>query len=169
MRATQLDGAGGKHYASGFRCGFAEYLMFGGDAQPPLVPPREYWNVDFETPAGKQAIDEWFQGYRHGAAECQARGNRELTTVPTSLTTPSAWGPIGEMPAVGEGITFGAGEARGFGTDWVPEGDGGASYPEAIPTPPATSVIRQMSFLKPSTAPSARGRRVSKLVAPTIR
>jgi hypothetical protein len=72
-------------YAAGFKAGFADYLYAGGDGEPPLTPPRHYWNVDYDTPAGKEAICQWFAGFRHGAAVCREAGYRALAVVPSSV------------------------------------------------------------------------------------
>src|SRR5262249_47332458 len=53
-------------YACGFKDGYAEYLFRGGDGEPPLVAPLRYRSVRYQTPAGYQAAEEWFAGYRHG-------------------------------------------------------------------------------------------------------
>lgn len=74
-----------KDYANGFREGYAEYLFRGGDGEPPLVAPLCYRGVRYQTPQGYTAIDDWFAGYRHGAAAAKASGARELITGPSSL------------------------------------------------------------------------------------
>jgi hypothetical protein len=71
-------------YARGFRDGYADYLFAGGTGEPPLLPPRRYWGVGYETPDGVQAIQDWFAGYRHGAAEAEQSGYRQLVRIPLS-------------------------------------------------------------------------------------
>lgn len=72
-------------YAKGFKDGFADYLYAGGTGEPPPLPPRHYWKLGYETPEGHQAIDDWFAGFRHGAAVACASGYRQWVTVPTSV------------------------------------------------------------------------------------
>ncbi len=71
-------------YADGFQAGFAEYLDVGGNGQPPSVPPFRYRRARYQTPEGHQAIEEWFDGYREGAAAAQASGLREQNVIPLS-------------------------------------------------------------------------------------
>jgi hypothetical protein len=82
------DGAGDADYALGFRDGFVDYIYAGGNAEPPPVPPREYWNVAMRGPDGKAAAAQWFAGYRHGANVARAGGLREHGVVASSY----AWG-----------------------------------------------------------------------------
>lgn len=73
-----------KDYRKGFREGFVDYLRFGGNGEPPPVPPRQYWSQD--SPGGRQAAQDWFAGFRHGAAMAHSSGNRELIVIPVSAT-----------------------------------------------------------------------------------
>lgn len=77
------------HYEKGFKKGFADYLVWGGSGEPPPVPPKHYWGAD--TPEGRQAAQEWFAGFRHGAALAKKSGARETIVVPasSSLLQPS--------------------------------------------------------------------------------
>jgi hypothetical protein len=81
------SGGGGfsKHYERGFLTGFADYMFRGGDGQVPLVPPRDYWQLGYQSERGKQAVDDWYAGFRHGTEECRARGYREMVVVRSSL------------------------------------------------------------------------------------
>jgi hypothetical protein len=90
------------HYARGFICGFADYLYRGGTGEPPLVPPRAYWHLGYQSIKGKQAIDEWYQGFRHGSQECQARGLRDLVMVPSSLASSAEASPDDHLVATDE-------------------------------------------------------------------
>jgi hypothetical protein len=92
-------------YADGFKRGYAEYLYRGGDGEPPLIPPLNYRNVKYQTPDGYAAIQDWFHGYRHGAAHARTSGARQWITGPSAL-------PM-ESPAVRGGVhaaTFPIGE-----------------------------------------------------------
>lgn len=83
-----------KHYEAGFISGFADYLYRGGRGDAPPVPPRSYWNMGYQSPDGKRAINDWYEGFRHGSQECKVRGYRELAVVPSSR-------PQGVEPIVG--------------------------------------------------------------------
>src|SRR5207248_2959690 len=63
-------------YERGFKDGYTDYLFAGGNGQPPPVPPRDYWGVQNKTPEGQQAAEDWFAGYRHGAASAMDSGYR---------------------------------------------------------------------------------------------
>lgn len=71
-----------KDYARGFTDGFADYLDAGGTGQPPPVPPRCYWKIQYQTPEGARAMDDWFAGFRHGALTAQESGYREQIVIP---------------------------------------------------------------------------------------
>jgi hypothetical protein len=73
------------HYHDGFVEGFADYLNFGGKGEPPNVPPPRYRRAKYATPEGYRAIEEWFMGFRHGAATAHASGLRQLVTLPTVI------------------------------------------------------------------------------------
>ncbi|MEX0643151.1 MAG: hypothetical protein WD468_10650 [Pirellulales bacterium] len=77
--------AGRTEYAVGFRDGFVDYVYGGGTGEPPLIPPRHLWNVDFRSEEGHQRADDWFAGYRHGAQVARDEGYRSLATVRSSL------------------------------------------------------------------------------------
>jgi hypothetical protein len=84
-----------KHYARGFKCGFEDYLFAGGSGDPPLFPPQEYWGVGYETPDGYLQIQDWFAGYRQGAAAARESGYRQFVILPmarpaTPMVAPSA-------------------------------------------------------------------------------
>src|SRR5687767_11029882 len=40
------------HYERGFFDGFSEYVLYNGTGNPPPLPPRDYWNLKFQNPAG---------------------------------------------------------------------------------------------------------------------
>lgn len=106
-------------YADGFKFAFADYLYAGGDGTPPVLPPRSYWKPKYETPVGVQAINEWYAGFRHGAAAAHASGYRTYVTVPTWV------------------------QPQGRGAPRYPEASAGPAPaaptgPEALPTPRIT-------------------------------
>jgi hypothetical protein len=73
-----------KDYARGFIEGYADYLTNGGNGEPPASPPFRYWLRPYQSPDGLRAIDEWFAGFRHGAAMAQASGARATIVIPLS-------------------------------------------------------------------------------------
>jgi hypothetical protein len=73
-----------EHFADGFKTGFADYLYAGGNGEPPVVPPRPYWKPQYESPQGQQLVQDWFRGFRHGAAVAKESGYRESVLVPAS-------------------------------------------------------------------------------------
>jgi hypothetical protein len=87
------------HHVRGFRDGFIDYLRGGGSGTPPPLPPRHYWGLKFQSPAGHQAIEDWYAGYREGAAAAQASGRREFAIVPTkSELLPASPPPVPPPP-----------------------------------------------------------------------
>ena len=83
-QAACPDQAFSKDYAEGFLAGFRDYLDAGGNGQPPGAPPFRYWLARYETPEGHQAVEDWYAGFRHGAAAARASGYRELNVIPLS-------------------------------------------------------------------------------------
>jgi hypothetical protein len=73
-----------KDYQKGFKEGFADYLQYGGNGEPPSIPPRCYWNDD--SVPGRNAAHDWSAGFRHGSTAAMRSGLRELIVVP--LTGP---------------------------------------------------------------------------------
>ena len=53
--------------------------------EPPALPPRDYWNEHHAYPEGRQAIQDWFAGFRHGAAVARASGCRQYAVIPSSV------------------------------------------------------------------------------------
>jgi hypothetical protein len=87
--AWQLISMGAKKeyspdYAAGFKAGYADYLNIGGNGDPPAVPPFCYRTVHYQTPEGIEAINQWYEGWKHGALMAKASGLRELEIVPLS-------------------------------------------------------------------------------------
>ena len=72
-------------YARGFKDGFVDFLFAGGSIEPPPLPPQHYRRLRYQTPEGYQAIQDWFAGYRHGAAVAKERDYRRWVTGPSSL------------------------------------------------------------------------------------
>ena len=112
-------------YANGFKDGFADYVYAGGTGEPPPLPPRQYWRITYETPQGHQAIEDWFDGYRHGAAMAQQSGYRQWVTIPSSVPARVA-------------------------SDQVPP----SVVPESIGVPPSEPVLPQPRKIVPQQAPN---------------
>lgn len=85
-------------YADGFKAGFADYLEAGGTGEPPLLPPHRYWKARYETPQGYHAIEDWFDGFRHGAAAARASGYRQWVTVPVANAPHGVPGVVPALP-----------------------------------------------------------------------
>jgi hypothetical protein len=83
----------------GFKDGFADYLYAGGTGLPPPVPPRDYWTTAYETEGGHRTVEDWFEGFRHGAQAARNSGYRNLVTIPTASPPVGTRLPI--APAAG--------------------------------------------------------------------
>jgi hypothetical protein len=92
-------------YRDGFLEGFADYLDFGGHGEPPTVPPPRYRRVKYATPEGYRAIEDWFAGFRHGAATAHASGLRQLVTLPV-IIQPDPYGKDANPADPGESGTL---------------------------------------------------------------
>ncbi|MCA9192641.1 MAG: polysaccharide biosynthesis/export family protein [Planctomycetales bacterium] len=68
-------------YEAGFEAGFVDYLMYGGPGQPPALPPRRYWWSACEGCGVGTAMEDWFNGFRHGASIAMNSGIRACVTV----------------------------------------------------------------------------------------
>jgi hypothetical protein len=118
-RAAQVecpDQAFSRDYGCGFKAGFRDYLDAGGSGEPPAVPPFRYRLSGYDSPAGHQAIEDWYAGFRHGSAAARDSGLRALNVVPLSA------------PPV-DAVAEGAGPASLIFNPGGPPGDG-------LPPPP---------------------------------
>jgi hypothetical protein len=125
-RATRKDCPGqefSRDYACGFKAGFCDYLDAGGSGQPPAVPPFRYQWTRYDSPEGHQAIEDWYAGFRHGAAAARASGFRELNVIPLSappIDAVAAAADLAGKPAGPAGLTFGP-PADGVPLEIVPD------------------------------------------------
>ncbi len=55
----------------------------GGDGRPPAVPPREYWAPWYQSAAGCEAIQRWYEGFHTGATSAESQGVGHFTLVPS--------------------------------------------------------------------------------------
>jgi hypothetical protein len=86
-RILNETGGGGfsSDYGSGFLQGFVDQVYAGGNVQTPPMPPRKYWRVGYRNDRGRQAIEDWYAGFRHGARVAREGGYREQSVIPSSL------------------------------------------------------------------------------------
>jgi len=87
-QAASIGGPYSRHYARGFKEGYVDYLSNGGHesySDVPLLPPRSYWRVYYQSPEGNEAIQDWFAGWRHGVAMAKQSGYRNYVVVPTTM------------------------------------------------------------------------------------
>lgn len=84
LAASGAPCAGSEDYEAGYKDGFSHYLLRGGTGEPPALPPKHYRAMKYQDAAGYAAIESWFAGYRHGAADAAAGGYRRWVTGPTS-------------------------------------------------------------------------------------
>jgi hypothetical protein len=75
-------------FVSGFEDGFVDFVHNGGAGLPPPLPPDRYRQVYYETPEGHVAIEQWFDGFRDGAAAARASGYRQFVTMPVAFAQP---------------------------------------------------------------------------------
>ena len=71
-----------KAYHNGFVEGFVDYVQAGGTGEPPYLPPFRYRLTPFRSPDGTSLIEEWYAGFRQGAAAAKESGLREFSYVP---------------------------------------------------------------------------------------
>lgn len=76
-------------YQDGFIEGYSDYLVRGGKGEPPPVPPLRYLLMHDQNPQGREKQEQWFAGFRHGAALAMRSGLREYITVPLSTVWPA--------------------------------------------------------------------------------
>ncbi|MFO0866246.1 MAG: hypothetical protein U0744_16625 [Gemmataceae bacterium] len=64
-------------YADGFRDGYVDFLKRGGNGEP---PPLEMIRYARRQSANRCAVEQWVAGFRHGAHEARASGQRWCAT-----------------------------------------------------------------------------------------
>jgi hypothetical protein len=144
-------------FADGFKDGFSDYLYAGGTGEPPPVAPDGYRRAVYQSPAGHQAIEDWFRGFREGAAQARASGLRELVTLPASVGMPRRMPPQPSWPGAGMPETNGFEELPPpqrslppMKDDSKPQPMGGLRLP---PPQPATQPTRVDSMQPPAYLP----------------
>jgi hypothetical protein len=118
-------------YHDGFVEGFIDYVEAGGSGEPPYLPPFRYRLTKYRSADGVAVIEDWYAGFRHGAAVAQGSGLRELNVVPLPGPAIPAegrpgdhWEPPAPPPPSG-------------GSPWEPP----RVLPAPRPIPPASGVI----------------------------
>jgi hypothetical protein len=71
-------------YREGFVDGFADFLDYGGTGEAPPIPKPKYRLFGYATPEGYTAMEDWKNGFRHGAATARASRLRNLVTIPVN-------------------------------------------------------------------------------------
>jgi hypothetical protein len=63
-------------------------MELGGTGAPPPIPPRRYWKLKYRTPSGHQSVQDWYAGFRDGAAEARDCAYDRWKKIPSSLVSP---------------------------------------------------------------------------------
>jgi hypothetical protein len=80
-------------YADGFKDGFVDHVIAGGNGDPPAVPPFRYRLTPYASAEGHQAIKDWYAGFRHGAEVAHTSGARARVVIPLSAPPINAVNP----------------------------------------------------------------------------
>ena len=79
------------HFAKGYTAGY-QNVAGGGNGCQPILPPRNYWKVCYQSAKGQCKIQAWFDGFSHGGLAA-AQDNASLySRIPTS-STGKVWYP----------------------------------------------------------------------------
>ena len=70
-------------FKDGFEAGY-ENVAEGGTGCLPALPPRKYWKVFYQTPAGRAMANAWFEGFAHGALAADQDGIESLNRLPVN-------------------------------------------------------------------------------------
>lgn len=122
-------------YASGFLQGFVDQVFAGGKAQAPPVPPRKYWRMGYRNEQGRQAIQNWYNGFEHGARVAQENGYRERATIPSSLFMSDGTASDGAWQTLPPGSATGLNDPAQADRAVPSEAIGPEIAPPAIPSP----------------------------------
>ena len=155
-----------RHYRRGFFDGFEDYLDLGGTGDPPVAPPRTYWRVYYQNAEGHQAIQDWFEGFRHGASVARASGVRDFVVLPLSSLPPreiltDEAPPPDQLPSINKDGTTNTDKMGPFPEE-LPNKPNEKEGPVKPPvTPPKTANGKPM----PPPAPLIQ---VERMIAPPI-
>jgi hypothetical protein len=140
-------------YEAGFKAGFIDFVDAGGTGEPPPLPPKRYQRLRFQTPQGWKAAEDWFAGFRHGAAVAKESGYRLLVAMPVPMPYPPSFGAHPALPPDGSTAP----------PPLAPPPPAGAAPPAAPPpvgSPPVLPPPRQLPAGTPrpeGKAPAAPG------------
>ena len=73
------------HFAKGFKTAYRDVIEGGNGCQPTL-PPKCYWTSRFQSAKGRCKVNEWFDGYSHGALAAQQDDVGAWAEIPLSPT-----------------------------------------------------------------------------------
>jgi len=148
-----------KPFNEGFLEGFIDYVEAGGSGEPPYLPPFRYRLSEHRTEEGHAAIQDWYAGFRQGAAAARASGLRELNCVP--LPGPAM--PVDSRDGAVESLHFGdqrtgenANSRRPNELLPQPAGPTLGPMPRIVPEPPEIPSALQLSprLSSPATIPT---------------
>ena len=75
----------GAAFSADYRCGFLSgYVraVWWGPEDPPVIPPRVYWSPRYQNTDGRQAIEDWNMGFRHGVGMAEQTGAASSMKLP---------------------------------------------------------------------------------------
>jgi hypothetical protein len=87
-------------YADGFVAGYVDYAESGGNGDPPPNPPSCYRLVCYDGPAGREALLDYYAGFRHGAAVARDSGVRDFIVVPPGQAPAPAMDPDQQLRGI---------------------------------------------------------------------
>ena len=85
-KRSDVNGAATVDYADGFEQGVVDFLTYGGNAPPPVLPPRKYWRLGRRAKTGNLAAEQWLQGAADGRSFAMESGQRDAAVVPASAS-----------------------------------------------------------------------------------
>jgi hypothetical protein len=153
QRIAESGSAFSKPFYEGFLEGFIDYVEAGGTGEPPYLPPFRYRLSEHRTTEGHAAIQDWYAGFRQGAAAARASGLRELNCVP--LPGPAVPGDF--RGGSTESLQLGIQAIQPFATDEdtsprrpnevlpTPAGPTLGPTPRIVPGPPEIPSVHQSS------------------------
>jgi hypothetical protein len=71
----------GADYLAGFEQGVIDFITYGGDQLPPILPPRQYWQLEYRAGDLQDAGQQWLQGCEAGRQYAETTGLRGLQPV----------------------------------------------------------------------------------------
>lgn len=88
-----------KDFASGFQSGYLDVVNGGAGCQPTL-PPKSYWKACYRNAEGHCRINQWFEGFSHGAVAAEQDGANVYGHIPLSPTATANFATKTEPPPV---------------------------------------------------------------------